>query len=324
MKRTTWIILLAIIFFSNSCANGQTDIQSNIDIELNVKPIHARKLMESIVSIQPPRNYRNRMSLEKTANIISVELAKYGYEPKDQMYPVNQLEYKNVHAFYNNTNLPRLVIGAHYDVYGNQQGADDNASGVVGLLLLAKLFKDNRPNLPYCVEFVFYTLEEPPFFRSKHMGSYIHASSLSKDNVQVIGMVSIEMIGFFSNGENSQEYPIGLMKLFYPSKGDFIAVVGNYSSSRLVNHYRELFRLQNIRTESLKGPSFITGVDFSDHLNYWKFDYPGIMITDTSFYRNPNYHRDSDTMDTINFGKMLEVIKGIYGASVNIELRDHL
>lgn len=132
-------------------------------------------------------------------------------------------------------------------------------------------------------------------------------------------MASLEMIGFFSNEKKSQEYPVSIMKLFYPTKGDFIAIVGNYRSSRLIRHFFSNMKSSSINIEQLKAPSFLTGVDFSDHLNYWEFGYKAIMITDTSFYRNPNYHMKSDTIETLDFHKMAEVIKGLYWSLINIK-----
>jgi hypothetical protein len=151
------------------------------------------------------------------------------------------------------------------------------------------------------------------------MGSFVHAKSLHDERATVLGMVSLEMIGYYSDAPKSQFYPLPLMRLFYPSQGNFIGVVGNFSSSRLITHFRDTVKLAAIDAESLKAPFFVIGVDFSDHMNYWKFGYPAIMITDTAFYRNPNYHSESDTIDTLNFDKMKEVIKGVYWALVNLE-----
>jgi hypothetical protein len=107
---------------------------------------------------------------------------------------------------------------------------------------------------------------------------------------------------------------------FYPTKGNFIGVVGNFASSGLVRHFRNIMRLSAVNVEVL-APSFLIGVDFSDHMNYWKFGYHAIMITDTSFYRNQNYHSRSDTIDTLNFAKMKEVVKGVYWALINLDAK---
>ena len=109
------------------------------------------------------------------------------------------------------------------------------------------------------------------------------------------------------------------MKLYYPSKGNFIAVVGNMSSGDLVRHIKACLSKTSIDVRSLKAPSWITGVDFSDHRNYWKFGYKAVMITDTAFFRNPNYHKETDTIETLNFEKMGEVVKGLVWALMNLK-----
>ena len=269
--------------------------------------------------LTPARNYKNIQSLNAAADYIERNFIAYGYSPQQQTYEVEGRQYRNIIASYGSPKAPVFVIGAHYDVCGDQPGADDNGSGVASLLSLAQRFSQEKPALPFRIEFVAYTLEEPPFFRTKNMGSYVHAKSLKDKEVNVIGMASLEMLGYFSSGEGSQYYPFFLMKLFYPSKGDFIAVVGNFKSSRLVNHFHRYMGQASIKNEKLTAPSLLPGVDFSDHKNYWKFSYPAIMITDTSFFRNPYYHETSDTIETLDFEKMAEVTRGIYFAITNLK-----
>ena len=132
-------------------------------------------------------------------------------------------------------------------------------------------------------------------------------------------MICLEMIGFFTDQKKSQTYPLSLMRLFYPSTGDFIGVVSNYNSSSLAKQLSRHLKATSISVATLKAPSFLKGVDFSDHRNYWKLGYDAVMITDTAFYRNPNYHEHSDTMDTLDFDKMKEVVKGICWSLLNMK-----
>jgi len=189
--------------------------------------------------------------------------------------------------------------------------AYSNASAIAGLLEVARFAKTHESELPYRVDFVAYTLEEPPFFRTTSMGSYIHAKSLHENSISVKGMICLEMIGYFTDQRKSQRYPLSIMRWFYPDTGDFIGVVSNYSSGSLAKQISQHLKATSVGVETLKAPSFITGVDFSDHRNYWKFGYDAVMITDTAFYRSPNYHEHSDTIDTLDFGRMKEVVKGI-------------
>ncbi|MDH4232557.1 MAG: M28 family peptidase [Nitrospirota bacterium] len=276
--------------------------------------------VHKLTGIRPARNYMNIDSLNRAADFIRDEFLEFGYRPIEQKYHVNGKEYRNIIASYGPETAPRFIVGAHYDVCGEQPGADDNASGIAGLLGLAKLLTAQAPKINFRIDFVAYTLEEPPFFRTEGMGSFIHAKSLHDAGVNVLGMLSLEMIGFYSNDPESQEYPLRLMKFFYPSSGNFIGVVGNFASSGLLRHFKDSMKPASVGVESLRAPSFLVGVDFSDHMNYWKFGYHAIMITDTSFYRNPNYHSTSDTIETLNFDKMKEVVKGVYMGLINLDV----
>ncbi len=175
-----------------------------------------------------------------------------------------------------------------------------------------------KPTLKYGIRLVAYTLEEPPFFRTEQMGSYIHAKSLKDSNVDVLGMVCLEMIGYFSDEKGSQDYPLGILKLFYPNKANFIAVVSNSSNRKLLRKTKRLMKQTGrIPVRSISAPSFVTGIDFSDHLNYWKFDYPGVMITNTAFYRNKNYHEHTDTPKTLDYDRMAKVVESVYWSVTN-------
>jgi len=261
----------------------------------------------------------NVESMEKTAAFIKGKFDEYGLETDEQKFEVNGKKYTNIIATIKKDNPIRIIVGAHYDVCCDQQGADDNASAIAGLLEIARITKKYASELNYRIDFVAYALEEPPFFGTENMGSYIHAKSLHNKGIDIRGMICLEMIGFFTEEENSQEYPLGLMKLFYPSTGNFIGIIGNFSSTSLVKEVKKHMEAASINVESLKAPSWIIGVDFSDHRNYWKFGYKAVMITDTAFYRNPNYHKITDTIDTLNFEKMGEVVKGLCWTLINLE-----
>ena len=307
----SYSILFLVLLFPGICMTADREY-SKPDISIDKNQLYSS--VQELTSLRPSRNYQNIGSLNKAADFIKNEFIRYGYRAVEQKYTIDGVEYKNIIASYGPQTAPRFIVGAHYDVAGDQQGADDNASGVAGLLCIAELFKTYAPAVNFRVDFVAYTLEEPPFFRTRKMGSFIHAKSLHDERADVMGMVSLEMIGFYSDAPKSQFYPCSIIKLFYPSKGNFIGVVGNFSGSAFFRHFRDTMKLAAIDVEGLRAPSFLIGVDFSDHLNYWRFGYPAIMITDTSFYRNPHYHSASDTIDTLDFDKMKEVVKGVYWA----------
>lgn len=210
-------------------------------------------------------------------------------------------------------------MGAHYDVCGNQPGADDNASAVAGLLETARMLTKNQPGLPYGVDFVAYCLEEPPFFATNEMGSYVHAKSLSDKGVKVLGMVCYEMIGYFSDEPNSQTYPDQTLAQLYPSTGNFIIVVGIHEHEAFnLKFHQEMSEGSGIDVQKITFPNSGGLASMSDHMDYWKFNFPALMINNTSFLRNPHYHEASDAIDTLDFPKMTEVVNSTYRACVNL------
>ena len=267
--------------------------------------------LSEIVNLEKSRNYKNIEMLNKVANYIKTELGKVCDSVAYQSYNVGNSEYKNVIASIGMKNKERIIIGAHYDVFGNQDGADDNASGVAGLLELARLL--SKETLKYRIDFVAYTLEEPPFFRTKEMGSYVHAKYLFDNQISIKGMICLETIGYYDETPNSQDYPIPEMSLVYGTKGDFITVVQNSKGKGFGKAIKDLMKKQNlIKTKSFKGSAALPGIDFSDHMNYWQFNYEAIMITNTAFYRNKNYHTAGDKLETLDIQKMGFVIEQLY------------
>lgn len=275
--------------------------------------------LTAITKTKDFRHFMNIDQLNKTATYISEHFKKYADTTYYQEFEVNGLTYKNVVCVFNPTqinsfgekNNQTIVIGAHYDACGEQEAADDNASGIVGLLELARMLKGQQ--FQRRIELVAYTLEEPPFFRTDNMGSYVHAKSLVDNKTDVYGMVSLEMIGYFKEEKKTQDYPIGLLKLIYGSRGNYITLVNKFGKGKFARKFTKSYKKSKvIRTKKFNGPKALPGVDFSDHLNYWKFGFSALMLTDTAFYRNKNYHENGDTMETLDLPKMAKVIDGVF------------
>lgn len=286
--------------------------------EIGSIPVSKENLVDHIeflTSLPEPRNYINIDSLNEAADYIDSVFTEYCDSVEVQKFLVNDVEYRNVVCSFGPENSERIIVGAHYDVCGNQPGADDNASAVAGLLEIARLLKPISPTLKNRIDLAAYSLEEPPFFRTKSMGSAIHAKHLKKTKVDVKVMICLESIGYFVDEPNSQQFPIGFLKWFYPTTGNFIGVVSNLKSHFIGRKIRDLMRdSSDIDVEQLTAPSLLSGVDFSDHLYFWKYGYKAVMITDSAFYRNPHYHEVTDTIDTLDFDKMAKVVKGVYSA----------
>ncbi|MCP4657544.1 MAG: M28 family peptidase [bacterium] len=269
-----------------------------------------RMLVESFF----PRDYTHPGNLDLAAAYLGEQLEQAGGKVSEQSYEVAGRSYRNVVAAFGAETDDRIVVGAHYDACEPLPGADDNASGTAGLLELARML--GRAELARRVELVAYTLEEPPFFRSPQMGSAVHARSLHRSGVRVRAMISLEMIGFFSDEPGSQELP-PLFGALYPSTGNFIAIVGKWGHPRLVREIKKAMRgATDLPVESINAPAWIPGVDFSDHLNFWRHGYPAVMLTDTAFYRNGAYHSARDTPETLDYDRMAKVIDGVFNAVV--------
>ena len=253
------------------------------------------------------RNYKNPDVLDSVAYFIKNKFKTLTDSVTEQVYNVNGKDYRNIIASFNANKNERLIIGAHYDVYGDQDGADDNGSAVVGLIRLAQLLKDEK--LDFRIDFVAYTLEEPPFFRTENMGSHVHASGLNENNVPVKGMICLESIGYFSDEKGSQTYSTPFHKLTMGTAGNYILVVSRKEDGEFGKAMTNKMKDAGlISTKSVKGLKRLKGVDLSDHRNYWKYGYPAVMITNTAYYRNKNYDRKSDTIETIDFRRLSAVI----------------
>ena len=304
-------ILFCFLIFSNVACSPKIEQSTYSD------PARIKSDLKKIVHTKKSRNYLNTDVLNQVADYIFQEFSKNCDTVFYQLYTVNGREYKNVIGIIGKDYQSTIVVGAHYDVAGEQQGADDNASGIAGLLELNRMI--DAKNCRKRIELVAYSLEEPPFFRTEYMGSYIHAKSLYDSGTEIDGMICLEMIGYFNNEKNSQEYPVGLLKPFYGSKGNYITVVqklGNGKFGRRVN--RNMKNANFIETKSFKAPAKLPGIDFSDHLNYWKFGYSAVMITNTAFYRNKNYHQTTDILETLDIEKMSQVIDEVHLTILNL------
>jgi Peptidase family M28 len=295
----------------------------NQDLKLKDYPrladtVRLKQDLLKITQTPRPRHYRNPDILDSVAAYIHAEMSKWDPSVSEQKFEVQGRNYKNIIASFGPADAQRIIVGAHYDVCGDQEGADDNASGVAGLLELARLLKDQP--LKYRFDLVAYTLEEPPFFRTENMGSFVHAKSLNDNKIAVKGMVCLEMIGYFDEKQGSQDYPLGFLKWIYGSKGDFITVVENMNSGSFAKEFRRnLLKEQTIRTKKFKAPARLPGIDFSDHRNYWQFGYSAVMITNTAFYRNKNYHQKTDKVETLDIGRMGLVVDGVFRALILME-----
>ena len=267
-----------------------------------------KQTLKYLTQIQPPRNYKNIDSLNLVAEYIKKRFEDIGLKVVYQEYEVAGNIYKNVIATLNAHHLKRVVVGGHYDVCGDIQGEDDNASAVAGIIETARQLKAYENKLDFSIDFVAFTLEKPPYFGTNKMGSFIHAKYLKENNIDLIGMINYEMIGYFTDEPNSQEYPNEMMKNFYPSVGNFVLNTCDENSKSFLEQLNFQNISKDIESYDIVLPSELSMLTASDHLNYWSEGFSAVMITDTAHFRNPNYHTKNDTLETINFKKMQEVV----------------
>lgn len=202
-----------------------------------------------------------------------------------------------------------VVVGAHYDTCGPTPGADDNASGVAGLLELAHMLAGGERDAT--LRLVAFANEEPPFFKGRLMGSVVMADALAAEGRRIQGMISLEMLGDFRDEPGSQLYPPGLGAVF-PAQGDFIGFVGNHASRawvrRCVGRFREV---GTVPSEGIAAPPGVVGVDLSDHWSFWRTGTPALMVTDGGPFRNDRYHQLTDTPDTLDYERFARVVDGV-------------
>ena len=280
-----------------------------------------------------PRSYDQEKNINLAADYIKKHFEQNSTHVSEQTFTVQGKTYRNIIARFGPENGKPIIIGAHYDSYGNTAtapddtgyslyshtpGADDNASGVAGLLELARLLKETPPTRS--IELVAYTLEEPPFFRTAQMGSAVHAHSLIIENRQIELMISLEMIGYFKDEPGSQTYPVKFLSRLYPDTGNFIAVIGRLAERKQTRKVKALMMgATDLPVQSINAPQIIEGLDFSDHRNYWQTGFPALMITDTAFLRNHNYHTAEDNADSLDYKRMAKVVQGTFAVLQHYE-----
>jgi Zn-dependent M28 family amino/carboxypeptidase len=249
--------------------------------------------------------------LKRAATYIETELRSYGYHPERQAFSVASTQFDNIDAELQGTAKAKkiVVIGAHYDTAGGLPGANDNGSGVATVLELARQFA-SRPQ-ENTLRWAFFANEEPPYFQTPGMGSYVYARRCHERRDNVIAMLSIETIGYYSDEPGSQRYPAGIHP-GYPDRGDFLGFVADFRSAGLLRAALRNFRAATtLPAAGAAAPAIIPGVGWSDHWAFWQFGYKAIMLTDTAPYRYPYYHTAEDTPEKLDYDRLARAYTGI-------------
>ncbi|HEX8339894.1 MAG TPA: M28 family peptidase [Tepidisphaeraceae bacterium] len=261
------------------------------------------------------RNVWNDAGMAATVDYLTRTMAGLGYTVKQQPYDVRGKAVLNLDAEIKGATKPDeiVVIGAHYDSVRGTPAANDNGSGVAAVLEIARAFAAAKPARPAgrTVRFAFFANEEPPFFQTEQMGSLVYARACRARGENVVAMLSLETIGFYSDVKGSQKYPAPFDR-FFPAQGDFIAFVGDTASKQLMLDSVAAFRAAtSFPSEGIAAPARITGIGFSDQWSFWQAGYPAIMVTDTALFRYPHYHTTADTPDKLDYDRMSRVVEGV-------------
>ncbi len=255
------------------------------------------------------RNLPEARALDRTKRYLEDALGRDGYDVRGEDYDVRGATATNVAATLAGTTDEIVVVGAHYDTVPGSPGADDNTSGLAALLELARSFSKEKPRRT--LRFVAFANEEPPYFWSEKMGSLVYARACAARHDDVVAMLSLETIAYYSDAKGSQRYPFP-MSFFYGDRGDFIGFVGNTSSRALTREVVRTFRERAaFPSEGAALPAWLPGVGYSDQWSFWKVGYPAVMVTDTAMFRNPNYHTSRDTPATLDYARFARVVGGL-------------
>jgi Zn-dependent M28 family amino/carboxypeptidase len=291
-----------------------------LDLELKMTPPlgpdvvlidNLRRHVDRLAGLIGPRHVGLPKALAAAATLVEQELLSVGYAVERQAYRAGGQEVENLIAQLPGSSRADeiVVVGAHYDTVPATPGADDNASAVAVLLEVARLMRSRQ--FERTVRFVAFTCEEAPHFHTGEMGSQAYAKACRARGDRVVGMLCLEMLGFYSTAPGGQQIPSAIPKFLrpvFPPRGDFLAAVGNLRSWKLLWKFRRGFRRAGrFPLFSIVLPEAIHDIRRSDNSSFWDQGYQALMLTDTSYLRNPHYHLASDTPETLDYERMAAV-----------------
>jgi hypothetical protein len=321
MKYLVVFILLVIMFsvvHNGNAADTDKDRRSSmIDIQLTGERLeaHLRTLTETIGE----RSVRFPEHLNKTADYIQLFYEDIGIAVHREPYDYSDFKVDNVVAEISTGPQPsrRYLLGAHYDSVSGTVGADDNASAIAVQLETARCLKAllGMETLDLAVTFVSFALEEPPAYGTRYMGSRVYAKKARKVQERIDGMICLEMVGYACYEPGCQHYPFPLGFFGYPKEGNYFGIIGNFKSGGFTKAlFRAFQKNPELPVIKLKIPFngwILPAVRLSDHASFWDQGFKAVMITDTAFFRNPHYHRPSDTMEKLDYRFMAELVKSL-------------
>ena len=324
MKNFFTVLFIVVNFVPGCQGHADTTVEdgriSMINIQQTAERLeaHLRALTETIGE----RSVRFPENLKKTADYIQSFYEDIGLSVHTETYGYSDFKVDNVVAKISTGARPshRYLLGAHYDSVSGTVGADDNASAIAVQLETARCLKalPGQEKSDPAVTFVSFALEEPPAYGTRYMGSRVYAEKARKKREIIDGMICLEMVGYACYEPGCQQYPFPLGFFGYPKQGNYIGIVSNFKSGDFTQALVEAFQnnpeLPLVKSKIPFNGRIIPAVRLSDHASFWDQGFKAVMITDTAFYRNPNYHQPTDTPDTLDYERMAKVVTGVYAA----------
>jgi Zn-dependent M28 family amino/carboxypeptidase len=289
------------------------------DVDGDTLEAALRTHVDQLAGVIGPRPLAMPAAFRAAAAYVERGLSVAGYPVARQVYAVDGEEVGNFIAELPGGRLRDeiVVVGAHYDTVPGTPGADDNASAVAVLIEVARLMRQMNP--ARTVRFVGFACEEPPYCYTSDMGSRVYARECRVKGEKVVGMLCLEMVGFYSTERGSQKVPASIPRVFhrlFPQRGDFLGAVANLRSWRLLLEFGRGFkRAVKFPLFSIALPERVQEIRRSDNSSFWDQGYPALMLTDTSFLRNANYHQASDLPETLDYERMARVAVGVAGGA---------
>jgi hypothetical protein len=311
-----------LLWISLQCTGATAHAQEKGVIDLHQTMTYLEEHLRELTVIIGERSVVTPRNLKKSEEYIAEFYGSLGLPVETEPYEYRGLQVANIISRIElgpreETPPMRYLLGAHFDSVEGTVGADDNASAVAVQLEVARNLVNRHQvgSRRVSVKLVSFALEEPPVFGTRFQGSAVHARNARARGEVIDGMLCLEMVGYACREPGCQDYPFPVNWMGYPKTGDFIGIVGNFSSRALTRSLVQSFRGNpGLPVVSLSVPFNgwpLPAVRLSDHASFWDHGYRAVMITDTAFFRNPHYHLPSDTLDKLDFRFMAELVESL-------------
>ncbi|MEM9479994.1 MAG: M28 family peptidase [Verrucomicrobiota bacterium] len=305
-----------VFYFKSKKAVGPDDESKLLRSTEEITEIELRDYVETLALKIGPRHVGEYGKLQSAAIWIQSMLGEsnFGYQIEKQTYEAAGKDVHNIIVEIPGQDRPEeiIVVGAHYDSIPDCPAANDNGSGVAAMLALARGFFGSINERT--IRFVAFVNEEPPFFKTEKMGSLVYAQRCKARDENIVGMLSLETIGYYTDAPDSQEIPAGIPSTDYPTTGNFIAFVTRPEDAEFLRTASSAFeQTVDFPIISAPLPETVPGVSFSDQWSFWQAGYPAVMVTDTAMLRYEHYHQPTDTPDRLNYPAFTEVVRGVRG-----------